>query len=256
MKISKTGTSIDLRAAGIPRGCCGFTLLELIISMTIVSMLVLVLYYAFSVGIRAWEPRDEPGEQSMRLEAAVRLVEEDFRQVVSYSMFWEKGEILLFAGSPNSVFYVTKNGLGATSGAKAGLFFASLWLENCPDSDRECLFLAKQPYPARHFIEEVEIFKERNEFQRKNHVPTALLSQDKILVLEGIEEAAFSFSSRPYIPFGGTQDEMFEKSRLEESWVMQDNWVEKELPRQIKFDFTLEKRQWRLQVPLDVHPAK
>lgn len=230
----------------------GFTLLELIISMTIVSMVVLVLYYAFSIGVRTWDSQDDAEQEVMRLEAVIRLVEEDFRQIVPYNMIWEKGEISLFAGGGQSVFYVTENGLGSVSGAGAGLFFAGLYLDQCPDDPDKCLFLIKKPYPSMAFVDQVNFFKGLGEFQRRDYIPGTQITEDKILLVEGLSEARFSFSSRQYIPFGGISHDLPDDHRTRDGQLEEDHWVRKELPSQIRFEFVLQDKRWVVHLPLEL----
>ena len=67
VKTSRTFISTDGCPKGSPAGSSGFTLLELIVSMTIISMIVLVLYFAFSIGARSWEGDDPQSGHEVRL---------------------------------------------------------------------------------------------------------------------------------------------------------------------------------------------
>ncbi len=251
-KILKVPTFLDRSKNHTPVRIPGFTLLELIISMTIVSMVVLVLYSAFSIGVRTWDSQDDPEQEVMRLEAVVRLLEEDFRQIVPYNMFWEKGEISLFAGGRQSVFYVTENGLGSASGAGAGLYFACLYLDQCPDDPGKCLFLTKKPYPSMAFVDQVNFFKGLGQFQRRDYIPGTQITEDKILLVEGLSEARFSFSSRQYIPFGGTPHDLPDDHRIRDDQLEEDHWTTRELPAQIRFDFVVQDRKWIVHLPLEL----
>jgi len=70
----------------------GFTLFELMISLTIISMIVLVLYYSFSLGVRIWQQGDNEENVLKRHEVFRRLLKRDFRHAARYSFRWEKGK--------------------------------------------------------------------------------------------------------------------------------------------------------------------
>ena len=122
----------------------GFTLLEMVISMTILSMVVLMIYFSFSVGVDLWRKKQESDNPLQRLELALRLLSKDLESVVDYTCQWEKGTTYFFAGSQSCLFYVTRNGLGAVAREDKALFFTCLYLKSGPDGDME-LFVSKTP---------------------------------------------------------------------------------------------------------------
>ncbi|HOP48424.1 MAG TPA: prepilin-type N-terminal cleavage/methylation domain-containing protein [Desulfobacteraceae bacterium] len=67
----------------------GFTLLELMISMTIVSLIVLIIFGAFRIGIRAWEKGERDIESQQRLRTVLGLVK---RQLSSACLLRNKPE--------------------------------------------------------------------------------------------------------------------------------------------------------------------
>lgn len=229
----------------------GFTLLEVIIALSIISMLVLVLYYAFSVGVRTWDSRQDAGEQAQRQEAALRLLQEDLSSIQPYSMHWEQGEIQLFAGGPRSLFYVTENGHGASSRAGSGLFFSLLYVQECEQSQGDCLYMSKLPVPSQEYVQEVDSFRGLGEMQRQRFVPGQNLTNESFLVQAGVQQATFSYSSQEFVPFGGLEEEApedLERSRQER--LAEEHWLEEELPAQIKLTLELEGERLVIQSPV------
>lgn len=245
---SRMSISPEPRRKDVPAGSYGFTLLELIISMTIISMIVLVLYFAFSIGVRTWESDESADDIETRLEATLRLIEDDFRNIVPYDMNWERGALTLFAGGPRTVFYVTGNGTGAVSGAGAGLFFSMLYVDECPETSDNCLFLYKSPVPSPEFVRAVDGFKDEGELRRGFFSPGTEIAEESILVLEGLIESSFSYSSEGFIPFAGTEHEETEQSMLEEDVLSEESWTSEELPGQARVAFVFEDREFAVQV--------
>lgn len=232
------------------KGCSGFTLLELIISMTIISMVVLVLYYSFSVGSRVWEGNARKTDQPSRLEAALRLFNNDMTQAVPYNMNWEKGNISLFSGGPNAMFYVTGNGTGSFSGPGAGLYFSLMFVDHCPDNNKKCLYLYKTPRPESEFIREVDRFRSAGEFGRENFIPESKIADKSIPVLTQLESLEISYSHEDFKPFEGSGREVMSQKAAEEESLAEDHWQLNELPGQAKISFVLDDREYSIQVPV------
>jgi len=249
MKTSKEDTSReDFNNTSL--GCSGFTLLELVVSLTIMSMVVLVLYQAFSLGTRVWDRDDRLLDDTFRLEASLRMMEEDMIQAVPYNMTWQEGEIQLFSGGPRYVSYVTGNGKGAFSGAGAGLFFSTLFMDDCPDESKDCLYLFKAPKPSREFVETVHDFRTGTEFQRQYFSPGPYLTERAVLILKGVESLNFSYSRDEFFPFAGLTEEHRQHFLHEEGRLSEEEWVADELPGQLRLYFILDEQEYVLHVPV------
>ena len=61
----------------------GFTLLELLISMTIISIIVVIIFSAFRVGVRAWEKGEQNVHIQQRLRIGLDLVKQQLASVCS-----------------------------------------------------------------------------------------------------------------------------------------------------------------------------
>lgn len=249
VKISDEFISHDVCPDTLSNHSQGFTLLELIVSMTIISMVVLVLYFAFSTGVRSWDSDVVHGEQEMRLEAVLRLMEDDLGHAVPYNMNWQKGPVSLFAGGPRTMFYVTGNGTGAFSGAGAGLFFSILYVDDCPDETLDCLFVYKSFRPSPEYISSADQFRTASEFQRENFSPDTEIAEKSLLVLKGLEGMNFSYSSERFAAFAGTNSDgasqLMDDNQLDEEF-----WVSDELPGQVRIDFSFDDRDFFVLVPV------
>ena len=225
----------------------GFTLLELLLSLSIISLVLLVLYQAFSVGFRVWEGDQERSGKMFRLEAVLKLLEEDMLQAVPYNMNWKEGEILLFAGGPRSIYYVTGNGTGAISGPDAGLFFSVLYSDSCPDGHGECLFLHKNPRPAKEFVEAVHGFRvtpaPRGHYDAGKH-----LRDEGIIALENVADINFYYIAEEFVPFAGRQGMQELEPLYEKDLQPEEEWVLNQLPGQIRISFVLDEEKYFVHV--------
>lgn len=231
----------------------GFTLLELVVAMTIVSLVVLTLYQAFSVGVRVWDSDERPVEDVVRLEAALRLLHDDIYMSTGYDINWREGSTPLFAGGPGSVFYVTRNGTGALGGAGYGLFFSALYLDDCPNSDAECLYLFKSSRPLREFVEEVHSFRQGTEFEREHYRPGSYLAENSIKVLDGVEDWNISYSPEEFRPFAGLEEEQPDQRLHERGRLSEDEWVQEEHPGRVRIAFKHEDSEYVTHVPAGLH---
>ena len=87
----------------------GFTLLELLIAMTLMSVVLIMLYSGLRLGIRSWDR----GEQQAQSANETRLVQDFIRRQLRQSMTLfrhdqsEGQTVLLFTGEPDNVTVVT-----------------------------------------------------------------------------------------------------------------------------------------------------
>lgn len=250
VKILKEFTSSNNCLTGSPGKNLGFTLMELMVSMTIISMVVVVLYFAFSMGSRSWDKDDLRTGREVRLETVLRLIQDDLLNAVPYAMNWEKGSISLFAGGPRSIFYVTGNGAGAVSGAGAGLFFTFLYVDECLETTEECLFLYKASRPSPEFVSTVDEFTSTSEFQRLNFSPGTEIANKSILIQNNLDDLNISYSSEDFIPFAGSGHEAPETYTLSNDVLPEDQWTAKELPGQVRLVFSFEDREYVVHVPV------
>ncbi len=218
--------------------------------MTIISMVVTLIYYAFSIGVQTWNKQDQKNQGSKREEIINRLIKNDFRKITKYTIQWEKGKTSFFAGGPKNIFYVTQNGLGASSREEKGLFFACIYLDKCPEGSIG-LFLYKTPYPGPDLIEELSEFQSLTEQGRETYLPSEKIRQKGNLVLKGLKDVSFTYTEKEFKPFTGLYEKARPSDEEEEEKVMFSEWVRKELPEQIKFKYKYKEKEFSIQAEIN-----
>lgn len=87
----------------------GFTLVEVVIALTIVATLLVVLFGSLRVGLGAWQRGDERAEVLDRARSITQIVTRTLGAAHPYMTSAEGGEAarLLFEGAPDRVAFVT-----------------------------------------------------------------------------------------------------------------------------------------------------
>ena len=220
-------------------GEAGFTLLEMIISLTILSLVVLTVYVAFSLGVDVWQGMEENRKTPAERKAlALRLLHKDFSGLRPYTWNNEKGTSLFFAGGPQCVFYVTTNGLGATHRSGKALFFTCLYVHSTAQEEGRSLYVYKNGVPLPELLDALQDFRSGGEMQRTNYVPPAFIRQESIRVVNDLQDAQFGYQKQAYPVFSGAKTEVESErnqQRSEGDLLAQTQWVDNELPGQISF---------------------
>jgi general secretion pathway protein J len=94
----------------------GFTLVEVIVTMTILGFLLLVVYGVFSMGRSAWERRDLIREKYQKSRILSQLISRQIKSAVPYKIKTEKaeGNFLVFEGTAQSLKFVSALSLRTT----------------------------------------------------------------------------------------------------------------------------------------------
>ena len=87
----------------------GFTLLEVIVTLTILGFILLIISGAFRLGLSAWERGESTREESQKVRAISRLVCQQIKSSVPYKIKTQKaeGDYLGFEGKPHSLKFVS-----------------------------------------------------------------------------------------------------------------------------------------------------
>ena len=85
----------------------GFTLLELIIAIAILSMVTLIIGSGFRLGIKAWTKGETETQETQRLRALSGLMTQNVKSIYPYRMRIEGKNIIVFKGENNSIMFVT-----------------------------------------------------------------------------------------------------------------------------------------------------
>lgn len=85
----------------------GFTLLELLISMTILAMIVTIMFAAFRIGVRAWEKgeKDVSGRQRQRI--VLDLIKHQLASICVTDVRDGNGQPVFFKGDHRSMAFVS-----------------------------------------------------------------------------------------------------------------------------------------------------
>lgn len=85
----------------------GFTLLELILALSILSMVALIIGSGFRLGIKAWEKGESEARETQRLRALSGLISQSLKSAYPYNMKIEEEKVVVFEGDANSLLFVT-----------------------------------------------------------------------------------------------------------------------------------------------------
>lgn len=218
----------------------GFTLLETVISLTILALLMLVLYLAFSTASSVWSRAGDGESRGQRQETVARLLAEDFRSLRPYTLSWERGQDFAFVGAARTVFYVTAGGLGAVDRASHGLFFACLFL--APEDDGTlALRLYKSPYPDQTYFEALHDFATSVGSARAEWLPPETLAESSTTLLKGLGEAAFTFAAGPAILPAEDDASPFARRRP----LPEKDWGKPGLPATAQLEYSLAGKTYR-----------
>ena len=96
----------------MPRRDTGFTLLELVLSMSVLALMSAICYGAFHVAIRAVERGEVAVMTAQRLRAATDVLIKQVKSAVPYAALNEDEDVYpFFVGHPSTMTFVTANGL-------------------------------------------------------------------------------------------------------------------------------------------------
>jgi general secretion pathway protein J len=87
----------------------GFTLIEVVITLTILGFILLIIFGAFRLGLSAWERGESTKEEYQRLRMISQLISQQVKSAVPYKIKSEKaeGDYLAFEGTAHSVKFVS-----------------------------------------------------------------------------------------------------------------------------------------------------
>lgn len=120
-------------ARGGRGGSCGFTLVELLIALSLMGLITLLLFSGLRVGIRAWEGVAAASERTAPVRLAHELLGRTLAQAHAVQVVSEAESRLLFGGTPESLELASP--LGQHVGIP-GLYVLRLVLEETGDDRR------------------------------------------------------------------------------------------------------------------------
>ncbi len=85
----------------------GFTLLEVVIAVTILTLITLIVGYSFRLGINAWEKGEQEAGWTQRFRVLSGLLSQQIKSAYPYKMEIDDEKVILFKGESNSIVFVT-----------------------------------------------------------------------------------------------------------------------------------------------------
>lgn len=116
-----------------PRPMRGFTLVEMLIALSLIGIITLLLFSGLRLGSRSWEAVDSVSERVADLRIARQLVERTLRQTRAMSLIFDGTERPVFAGDSEAIEWVAP--LSAHVGIP-GLYILRLGLEEAGEYPR------------------------------------------------------------------------------------------------------------------------
>jgi general secretion pathway protein J len=86
---------------------CGFTLLEILLAMTIMSFITLIVGSVFRLGINAWEKGETETEETQKLRILSGLISQQIKSAYPYTMMLDDDKMVVFEGEEDSLTFVT-----------------------------------------------------------------------------------------------------------------------------------------------------
>jgi len=191
-------------------GTSGFTLLEMVVTLTILGFILLIIFGAFRLGISAWEKGESSREEYQKVRAVSQLVSRQLKSIVPYKIKTEKaeGDYLAFEGSARSLKFVSALSMKAKQ--PEGFVYA---IYEFKDGGNE---------GGRLVVYEQRVLIRKNFFEERPN------EESGVPLIEGISDIRFEYY----------QEEDSLKNR-KEGWVEEWNAKEeKELPRAVRMTVT------------------
>ncbi len=220
----QAGTSEGKRLRGgsaerVPGAAAGFTLLELLVAITVVSLLATAVLFSWRVASSAWQKVNQRLEADRTILAAHQLLQKQMASMIPYPAGTLQGtRELFFQGEPETARFVSRYSLERR--ARSGLYEIAYQVEQGNDGSKR-LLLRETPLQGRDALSETllgaamdlegKILKFRP-FERDSQV---------IVLLENLQECRFEYYQA--------------RTGLEpEGWVAQWRPREEELPRAMR----------------------
>lgn len=130
-----------------PAASPGFTLMELLVSFTLIGLVAVFIHLGYSVGLSAREKAEASLEDYQAAQASLDVLSRQIASMVPYVSSQEHEErrvqVMLFQASPRSLGFVTT--WSATSGFAGGLRFAQYFVADSDSGAGRRLLLNEQP---------------------------------------------------------------------------------------------------------------
>jgi general secretion pathway protein J len=111
----------------------GFTLLELLISLTIVGVILVIIFGALRIGTRAWEKGEADVEAQQREMVVLSLVKRQISSFCAREIAHEDKDPYLFKGDERSMSFISR--LAAVPAARSGMVYVKYIINSAGDGE-------------------------------------------------------------------------------------------------------------------------
>lgn len=124
----------------------GFTLLELLISMTILTMIVVIIFGAFRVGVRAWEKGENSVSARQRQQVVMDLIKHQLASMCTAEIRDRQDRRVRFRGDNRSMAFVSH--LALTPGRPLGPVYVEYVVQTDGTGETVNLSFSERPVTA------------------------------------------------------------------------------------------------------------
>lgn len=121
----------------------GFTLLELLIAMAILSLITLIVGSSLGLGIRAWDKGEADIDNSQRLRFFSERLSQQIKSAYPYQIEIDGKKVVAFQGKSDSIWFVTPS--------DAGLKWVSYFVKD------DALMLREGIIPDKKVLEKISV---------------------------------------------------------------------------------------------------
>jgi len=91
------------------RSTTGFTLIEVVVTLTILGFILLIVFGAFRLGLSAWEKGESTKEEYQKARIVPQLISHQIKSIVAYKIKTQQaeGDYLAFEGKAHSLKFVS-----------------------------------------------------------------------------------------------------------------------------------------------------
>jgi general secretion pathway protein J len=194
----------------------GFTLLELLISLTIMGLIVVVVFGAFRIGVRAWEKGEKDVETHQRQRVVLNLIKRQLASIFVHKVGNANSRPFFLKGDKKSMEFLSNTSI--MPGNQSGLVYARYVVKPEDEDEKERLGF----YEKNFALQDKEKMEDLNE-------------EDFLMLISDVHNIEFEYLK------GQDGEEILE---WEETW---DPDKDKGFPRAVKVT---------LKVDADMAPIK
>jgi general secretion pathway protein J len=131
-------------------GALGFTLLEMLVGLTLLGVLLILIYSALNIGLRAWDTGDQRASEASHQRIVQSFLRRELGQVFPIRWRGIPESKIAFEGAKKELKFVTALNLGAAV-KEGGLQWGHLYLADDPEAGpdgrrRQSLFLKREVF--------------------------------------------------------------------------------------------------------------